>query len=61
MFDYFDKDFFRFLLGFVAIICTSVVILMATRLYQEELDIGDEESVGAVIKSAKLIQGFPLD
>ena len=32
---YFDKDFFKFLLGFVAIIAFSLIIILATRMYQE--------------------------
>ena len=53
MFDYFDKDFFRFLLGFVAIICTSIIILMATRLYQEQRVIETESNTGSVINSIR--------
>ncbi|TSC70485.1 MAG: hypothetical protein CEO12_320 [Parcubacteria group bacterium Gr01-1014_46] len=47
----FDQDFFRFLLGFTAIVCTSLIILMASRLYQEESVIGGEDNAGAVIKA----------
>lgn len=45
---YFDKDFFRFLLGFIAIICTSIIIIFASKLYQEKLDSGVSQ-VGNVI------------
>ena len=48
---YFDKDFFRFFMGFVAIICTSLIILLASKLYQDESIIGNTESKGAVIMS----------
>jgi len=51
MSQYFDKDFWRFLMGFIAIICTSIIILLASRLYQEEGRVGDDVdgAVGAVI------------
>ncbi len=32
---YFDKDFFRFFLGFAAIVSVSLMIIVATRMYQE--------------------------
>lgn len=32
---YFDKDFFRFLFGFIAIISVSLMIIFATRMYEE--------------------------
>lgn len=38
--NYFDKDFFRFLLGFIAILCTSIIVLMFSKLYQDESLIG---------------------
>jgi hypothetical protein len=34
MSQYFDKDFFKFLLGFVAIILLSCVVILAARLYE---------------------------
>ena len=33
MLKYFDEDFFKFLLGFIAIVAISLVILLATRMY----------------------------
>lgn len=49
---YFDKDFFRFFMGFVAIICTSLIILLVSRLYQNDaLLAGDEQ--GNVIMSVE--------
>ncbi len=36
---YFDKGFFRFLLGFVAIVAFSMVVIVALRLYQEQSSI----------------------
>lgn len=32
---YFDKDFFRFLLGFVAIIAFSVILIIVSKLYED--------------------------
>ena len=36
MSDYFDKDFFKFFLGFAAIISLSLVVIFATRFYEEK-------------------------
>ena len=33
---YFDKDFFKFLLGFVAIIAFSLAIILVARSYQNK-------------------------
>lgn len=33
---YFDKDFFKFFLGFAAIISLSLMVILATRIYQEK-------------------------
>lgn len=43
MSQYFDKDFFRFSLGFLAIVSVSLVIIVATKLYEE----------GRLVKSEK--------
>lgn len=32
---YFDKDFFRFFWGFIAIIAFSMILIMAGRFYEE--------------------------
>lgn len=53
MLKYFDKDFWKFLLGFVAIVCTSLIILLASRLYQEGTLINGESQSGAIINSIK--------
>ena len=50
---YFDKDFFRFLMGFVAIICTSIIILLASRLYQDTALIDNNSQSGTAIKSVE--------
>jgi hypothetical protein len=50
---YFDKDFFKFFMGFVAILSTSIIILLASRLYQEQSLVGGDEQAGAVVKSIK--------
>jgi len=34
MSNYFDKNFFKFLLGFAAIVMLSFLIIFATRIYQ---------------------------
>jgi predicted ferric reductase len=31
---YFDKDFFKFFLGFAAIISLSLIMIVAVRMYQ---------------------------
>ena len=33
---YFDKDFFKFLLGFAVIVTISLVVILATRMYEEK-------------------------
>jgi hypothetical protein len=48
MLGYFDKDFFRFLLGFIAIICTSIIILLASRLYEENKAIEDSQTASII-------------
>jgi hypothetical protein len=35
MSQYFDKDFVKFFLGFVAIISVSLLIIVATKLYEQ--------------------------
>lgn len=35
MSQYFDRDFFKFFLGFAAIISVSLLIIIAARVYQE--------------------------
>jgi len=50
---YFDKDFWRFFMGFVAIICTSLIILLVSRLYQEGMLIDGASQSGAVINSVE--------
>lgn len=30
---YFDEDFFKFLLGFIAIVSISLIIIIASRMY----------------------------
>lgn len=47
----FDQDFFRFFLGFVAIICTSLIIILGFRLYEEESAITDKSHTSSVIQS----------
>ncbi|MEQ1500096.1 MAG: hypothetical protein ABL917_01840 [Parcubacteria group bacterium] len=38
---YFDKDFFRFFVGFMAIIAVSLLIIIVSRVYQNQLAFGD--------------------
>lgn len=33
---YFDRDFFRFLFGFMAIIAFSVILIIVSKLYEEK-------------------------
>lgn len=46
---YFDKDFFKFFLGFAAIISTSIIIILAARVYEQGGVSSD--SSASVIKS----------
>ena len=36
---YFDEDFFKFLMGFIAIIALSLIIVLATRMYKEQSEL----------------------
>lgn len=36
---YFDKDFFRFFWGFIAIIAFSMILIMVGRFYEERSDL----------------------
>ncbi len=38
MFKYFDKTFFKFLFGFVAIISASLAIVLATAYYEQSVE-----------------------
>lgn len=44
---YFDKDFFKFTMVFATIVSISLVIIVATRMYQNSLldDAGETASV----------------
>jgi len=48
---YFDKDFFKFFLGFAAIITFSLVVIIAARLYQENTDTQTASVFEAVVGS----------
>lgn len=50
---YFDKDFWKFLLGFVSILSTSIIIILASRMYQDSSDIQSESQAGNAISSIK--------
>ncbi len=50
---YFDKDFWRFFMGFVAIICTSLILLFVSRLYQDGALFGTQSQEGNVIMSVE--------
>jgi hypothetical protein len=50
---YFDKDFWRFFMGFVAIICTSLIILFASRLYQDDSLLDSQSQEGSAIMSVE--------
>ena len=47
---YFDEDFFKFLLGFIAIVSISLIIILATRVYLMQPE-APTESVASVIIS----------
>ncbi len=53
MSQYFDRDFFRFFLGFIAILAASLVILLATRIYQESSTAKSNSNTSSVIKTIK--------
>jgi hypothetical protein len=36
MSQYFDKDFWKFFLGFIAIVVLSLMIIIATKLYEKD-------------------------
>jgi hypothetical protein len=42
---YFDKDFFKFFLGFVAIVSISLMFILATKLYERN---SGKESANAI-------------
>ena len=44
MSEYFDKDFFKFLLGFFVIIALSLIIILGTRTYQKNSQAGPTTS-----------------
>jgi hypothetical protein len=48
MLKYFDRDFFKFLLGFIAIICTSIIILLAARLYEAQQNINSSQTASVI-------------
>lgn len=47
---YFDRDFFKFFMGFLAIVSLSLIIIIATRHYAEVR----EETANAIYFSQKL-------
>ena len=49
MSQYFDKDFFKLLLGFMAIVSVSLIIIIATKLYEERSVEKSEKSKSPVI------------
>jgi hypothetical protein len=48
MIKYFDKDFFKFLLGFIAIIALSLVIILAAKSYQVKSKLETANAIQAV-------------
>ncbi len=50
MSQYFDKDFLKFFLGFIAIISISLVIIFATRFYEEKSKVQTANVIEATIK-----------
>jgi len=53
MLNYFDKDFFKFFLGFLAIISISLVVIFATKLYQEGRFMKPEKNNAGVTNSVE--------
>jgi hypothetical protein len=41
----FDKDFFKFLFGFLTIVFVSLIIILATKIYFSESDLKIEPAV----------------
>lgn len=54
MSQYFDKDFFRFSLGFLAIVSISLVIILVTKLYGEGQFTKSEKNNANTIQSGDL-------
>ena len=38
---YFDKDFFKFLFGFIAIVSVSLIIILIAEYYKDGVNIAD--------------------
>ena len=48
MSQYFDKDFFKFFLGFIAIISLSLIIILAARSYEDKSKAQTANAIQAV-------------
>ena len=51
MSQYFDKDFFKFFLGFVAIISVSLMVIFATRFYEEKAKVSAANMIQTTINN----------
>jgi hypothetical protein len=45
---YFDKDFFKFFTGFVAIVLVSLTIILITRIYEQKLTSRDTNTASVI-------------
>lgn len=45
MADYFDKDFFKFLTGFLTVITISLIIVLGTKIYLNEREINRASTI----------------
>lgn len=50
---YFDKDFFKFSIGFATIISISLIIILATRIYQEQAFMGSEQDTASAVNAVQ--------
>ncbi len=49
---YFDEDFFKFFMGFVAIISFSLILVLATRVYKDKSEAQTANVIQATIPAS---------
>lgn len=54
MAQYFDRDFFKFFMGFVTIVAVSLIIIIATRIYDEKLVVAPSDTNTANVIDANV-------
>ena len=58
MSQYFDKDFFKFLLGFVAIITFSLIIILIARTYEDNSKMQEANTIQSVSQRQQSLAGL---